>query len=431
MKNQKTKAKTRIMISIVLAIFIALLFSTSVLALGVAPSREIIDYEQGEHTYTFRIINNENTDMKLAIYPKGELAEYTTLETNLVKLKSSEGEKSVSYTVNLPDGLNPGVRELGIVVLQLPETFAEQEDSVLVVDGQAMILDSKEQESMISATTAVVHQLQVRVPYPDSHVEGRLHVSQGKIGETFTFTISLANRGTQPAEVYADITIKGPTNEEIDTIKTEKITVKAGEGENLVSAWKADVNQGVYFAEAIVHYGDQYFVIRKEFFVGNQFVSIEDLKVEGFRLGGIAKFDVYVKNKWNQEIQDVYGELTVLDKEGNDLSTIKTLSTDLPGYGDDTLNAYWDTSAVEVGSYDVNVVLHYAGKTTEKLFNTIVSLDKITIGQLSAGKVAGGEEGNGSLVTILIAVVVLLILINIGWFMFFRKKMKKPPSNNL
>jgi hypothetical protein len=418
----------KIKIMMIILLVTVLVISPNIHALGVAPSRDIIDFKLGKQTLTARIINSEKIDMRLALYAKGELANYTTISDSQIVVKADEAEKTFTYTLDLPATLTPGTRELGIVIVQLPDTFVESDNNLVTKDGTSVLFNKKEKNSMVSATSAVSHQLLVRVPYPDSYLEGSMYISEGKVGDTLTFTMPVVNRGSKSVEVYADITIKGPTNEEIATFKTDKTSLEGSKETSLIGTWKADVNQGLYYAEAVIHYGDKYIVVRKEFMIGNLFISVEDLSVQGFKLGGIAKFDVNLKNKWNQDIKDVYGELNVLDQEGKGLATVKTLSTDLPGYGDGTINGYWDTTGVEVGKYDVNVVLHYAGKTTEKLFQTVVGIDKITVGQPGTGQVTGAKGTSSGIIPILVVVVAVLIVVNMGWFLFLRKKFQKPPQ---
>ncbi len=411
------------MICLVLTIII----SANVLALGVAPSRETIDYKQGKQTINARIINNDRADMRLAIYSQGEFAEYVKIDQPIITVSKDQAEKPFTYQIDLPQGLKPGTQTLKIIVVQLPDTFAQSDENLVVTDEKAILFENKDKESMIGATTAVIHQLQIRVPYPNSFLEGRFYISEGKVGDVLTFTVPVVNRGTNPTDAYADIVIKGPTNEEIASFKTDLQAIQGGQESKLVAEWKADINQGVYLAEAIVHYGGEFFTLRKEMNVGNVFVSIDDISVDGFKLGGIAKFDVRIKNQWNEEIKDVYGEVKVLDQDGKGIASVKTLSTDLPALQEDTINAYWDTTSIDVGRYDVNVILYYAGKTTEKLFQTVVGIDKITVGQIGTGKVAGGEESGTNLTLILILLVTALIIVNISWFVFLRKKFKKPP----
>ncbi|RJQ17202.1 hypothetical protein C4573_04075 [Candidatus Woesearchaeota archaeon] len=416
--------KKKWMMAIFIVVAMAVMID-QVAALGVAPSRDLIDFSPGQKTLTARIINNDHKDMRIALYPKGDLEQYVQIDNPIITVKADESEKSFTYTINLPDKLEPGTQKVGIILVELPETFVESDDNLLVSDENAILFANKKKDALISATTAVIYQLGVRVPYPDTYIESGLYVTEGKIGDLFTFTIPLVNRGEKATSVYADIVIKGPTNEEIARFKTETITLEGLKEGKLQYSWKADVNQGSYIAEAVVHYNGKVIELNKKFGVGNLFIEIQDLKVDSFKLGGIAKFDVYLKNQWNEPIKDVYGELKVLDKDGNSINSFKTLSTDIPSYGDATINGYWDTTGVDVGSYDVRVILNYAGKTSEKLFQTVVGIDKIQVGS-TTGKVTG-DKGGGSNISLLIILIAVLIAINIGWFVFFRKRMKKPP----
>ena len=117
---------------------------------------------------------------------------------------------------------------------------------------------------MISATTAVIQQLRVDVPYPDSFLEGRIFVSEGKVGDKFTITIPVVNRGSTSVDTYADINILGPANEEIASFETQTLTVDGLKEVKLVGEWVADVNQGTYIVEAIIHYDDKYFKLSKD-----------------------------------------------------------------------------------------------------------------------------------------------------------------------
>ena len=404
-------------IRIMIMIFLLLCIIPTVMAVSIAPSRKVVDYTPGEYEGNVRIINTYKESLRLGISAMGELAEHVTIEETVVNLKSDEAEKTIYYTVNIPEGLESGTHEIKIVVTQLPEGYSE---------GDELLEDLS--ESQITALNAVAQQFRINVPYDESHVEGRLFISEGQVGDTITFTIPIINKGSITAEVEAEIVIKGPTNEELFKFKTNKATVSASDEGQLVAEWKADVPQGNFLAEAIVRYGEKSFILRKNFNVGNLFIEIEGLSVDNFKLGSIAKFDVDIESKWNEEIADVSGELAIFDKQGKDVATIRTLSEDVPAHGESTLEGYWDTKEVEVGSYDINVILSYAGKTTEKFYNVVVGLDRITFGQVSAGKVVVTGDSKDSIISILIIVVILLIAVNIVWFVFFKKRFKKPPG---
>ena len=59
-----------------MALMILLAIAPLALGLGASPAKHTLDFEADkEHTLKLRIHNNENKDMRLAVYAKGDLAE--------------------------------------------------------------------------------------------------------------------------------------------------------------------------------------------------------------------------------------------------------------------------------------------------------------------------------------------------------------------
>ena len=102
----------------------------------------------------------------------------------------------------------------------------------------------------------------------------------------------------------------------------------------------------------------------------------------------------------------------------------------MPAYGKGKLEAYWNTEKVIPGSYNLKIILNYAGQTTEDVFDILVDYNKITAAL--AGRVVGAieEEPKEGMelkktVYILITIVVLLVIFNT--YIYF-KKIRKPPQ---
>ena len=230
------------------------------------------------------------------------------------------------------------------------------------------------------------------------------------------------NIGTQDiVRAKAIIEIRGPTNEVIATTETEEVPIKSKERKDLAAYWKADVNPGVYHAVATLKYDGKLAKAEKNFYVGNLFIEVKEVTVKGFRLGGIAKFDILVESKWNKKIEDVYAEMVITDAKGDTIADIKSASVDVEPLEQETLHVYWDTEGVEKGVYDARLLLHYAGRTTEKKLKTYVELENLRteIIGVTAKVLRKREEGGYDILTPL---VIILIMINTGWFFYFRKR---------
>ena len=74
----------------IITIFVVLIsLSSLVSALGVAPTRSMVDFEPNlEKEINLKILNNENKDFKVVVYARGELAEYLNVKNTLVNINS-------------------------------------------------------------------------------------------------------------------------------------------------------------------------------------------------------------------------------------------------------------------------------------------------------------------------------------------------------
>ncbi|MAE13240.1 hypothetical protein CMO92_01630 [Candidatus Woesearchaeota archaeon] len=411
-------------------ILVFLILLSTVTALGIAPSRKVIDYEPGEIQLGGRILNNEKQAMKVMLIAEGPLKEHVTFEQNILNIKQDQGEFPFTYTVDIPESLEPGTQEINILAVQLPP-----DETVLVVNlpgddtPESIITTSYETEKNVddqkevSARIAVTQQLRIMVPFPGQWVDGRLFIQTANIGDDIEFVVSIFNRGTEPVNVSGRIIIKGPTNQLIDEIElTTQHLAENGEGK-LVGQWKNVEYAGEYLAEAQILFADKHFTLQKQFSVGNLFIQIKDIVVANFRLGSIAKFDVLVRNQWNKAVQEIFANFTVLDKAGKVLSTFKSSEISLQALQEGNVTGYWDTAGVDQGAYDINVILNYASRTSEKLFSAVVGLDSIEFINSPIGRVIDDSERFQQTYQLLIALVGLLILLNIvGITIFIRKK---------
>ena len=135
----------------------------------------------------------------------------------------------------------------------------------------------------------------------------------------------------------------------------------------------------------------------------------------------IVQFEVEVESKWNQKIQGVFAEMIITDLNEDRIDSFKSASVDIGPLARAMLTPYWDTEGVEKGTYNADLIIHYAGKTTEKTLKAYVEIDSIRteIIGVTAKAVFGRDEEGFDIITPLVAV---LIMINVGWFFYFKKR---------
>jgi hypothetical protein len=416
----------KIIMKLCILFLLVILSFNLVSALGVAPARRSFNFEDGSGSGKITIMNNQHKDVRLAIYAQGDFQDNIKLSKTIVKFSADESSKTISYTLTMPQSPNPGTLKSNIIILELPDQL--QQGNSVVTDKGVVVMQDQDEDSLLSATTAVASEIFIEVPYPKKFIDAKFHANTANSNEQLTFTIPLINRGNSGiSSVEGEIIIKGPTNEEITRIKTNEISLGKGEDGKLVANWLANVNPGTYFAEAIINFDGEQLVLRSTFVVGDKSLKINDVLIDKFNLGQIAKVDVLISNVWNEMITNVYAELDVLDHTGSTLKKVKTSSVDVPALESETLSGYWDTEGMGVGDYDISVKLFYDDKISEKLFQAIINTDNIQISDTSSisGQVINTKDDDSSMLTILVLAVIVLIILNVFWLLYLKKNKKK------
>ena len=394
----------------IILLLVIILLIENVYALGVTPARTTIDFSPGlEKTVSITIINSEHKDMNLVIYAQGELNSSIFLNENSIKISAEEESKQLSYNIVLPGNLPPGLNKGEVVILQLPEK-------------------SGTSEAYVGSALAVVTQLYVYVPYPYKYAEASLNIVNAEKDGEAVFIIPVVNRGELGLDsVYANVDIYNELNSKVASFNTVKISLESGERKEIVHKWKADVPIGTYRAVVTLSYDEGTINLEKQFNVGSPDLELQQIEVNDFSLGEIAKFEMLIENKWSEKISGTYSQTEVYNKKGEVMADFKSSNYDIPALSKKIIVSYWDTVGVSEGNYETKVYLKYGEKSFQKNLELKVSennIEAVGLGYvISSAKSDSG--GGSSLVFFLIVVIVVLILINILWFLFLRKKIKK------
>ncbi|MEM4268386.1 MAG: hypothetical protein QXK37_06180 [Candidatus Woesearchaeota archaeon] len=388
-------------------VFLMLLLVVQLVSgLGVGPAKSHITFSQGKtEEITLKIINTEQEDLKVAIYAKGELEKYISIENPIMHIKPDEQFTEFTYKINIPVELEPGLHTGEIVVLDLQNNaeFTQKDTTVI-------------------ATTAVTSKLELDVPYPGKYAEARMYITAGSVNEPVQFSLPIYNFGKETIQsAYAKIEIFGATYEKIASLETNVISLEPQKEGKLLAAWLPDkMNAGSYLAIATINYDGREIRLEQAFSVSGAQLKINDISVREFRLGEIAVFNIEIESLWSEPINDVYGELVVRDK-GRALAKVKTASIDIEAFSKDKLYAYWDTKGVSEGSYDIRVTVYFGSSSVEKLSEIIVATNGILVNVPTAqaakgqGLWLGKETILTVLVIVLIIIVIVLIIINLRW----------------
>jgi len=381
---------------------------SSVCALGVTPARTTIDFEPSLNTQvSFDVLNSEGKELNLVLAVQGELAEYITLSSTTASISANEGSRTFSYSVNLPDRLEPGNHLGEIVILELPE-------------------GGETSEAYVRATLAVITQLQVYVQYPGKYANAKMTIINADGNGDVTFVFPVVSAGEfDLTSVKVNVDIYNKLNEKIDSFSTKEISVPSGEKKEIVYKWKADVPIGEYRAVATLIYDEGTLNLEGTFSVGSQELELQDIIVEDFSLGDIAKLEMLVENKWSEPISGAHIETKIMNNRGEIVSDFKSASYDVEALAKQVFVSYWDTAGVLVGDYETEVSINYGDKSSKMSLEFQVERNKLTI--IGLGYVISAEEGGGmnTLIIVLIIVIIVLVLINIIWFFVLRRRLRK------
>ncbi|VVB78287.1 Uncharacterised protein [uncultured archaeon] len=389
-------------------LFLILLIIPNVLSIGITPGRTTINYEKGiQREIEFSVLNNEHKDMKIILMTNEELGGSISLNESIVEFKSDEESKSFKYKFDMPDTLfaSPGLHVGDIIALEVPKADSSG--------------------TYVGATAAVVSQLFVYVPYPGKYIDADLNVLDSEENGTATFIVPVINRGKVGiGEVRGIIDIYNSLNEKIDSINTDYFTLEPGKRTDLSAKCNINVPTGDYLAKFSVFYDGENRNFQRQFTVGIKGVSVGTILANDFKLGEIAKLQILVENRWNEELKNVFANMIVYDKDYQIMADVRSPNENIPALSEKELVAYWDTVGVREGEYNGKLMVKYGEKSTDK--NLILTIKQNKLDVVGVGYAINSNGGNSIDITkILIALIIILMMINIGWFVFFRLAMKR------
>jgi hypothetical protein len=372
---------------------LAILLVGTVSALGIAPGHTDIIFEpNAQQTVKLKLVNTGGQELQVVLYADGELAPYISFEQPLIQFSQGEEEKYANYTIKLPTSFDKqGPHTADIVARGLPPP-------------------SKPGEKGMSASVAIASKLNVMVPYSGSYAEINLFSPSFEQGKESNFVVEVRNLGTEDLlQAQLVIDVLGPLNNRITLLKSGSFNLASKQSKIVPIKWTPDIGLGNYKAVATLIYNGVNAKDEKTFTIGNLGIEIVDISVKDFKLGNIAMFNIMLQNNWNENISGVYGDITIKDDSGKKYTNFKTASVNL-GQGDkQPIQAYWDTKTVGPGKYKLDVILNYLGKSSEKIFDILVSLDKIDT-NLGGMAITEQEKTKGFLVYGIYLVIFLLII---------------------
>ena len=366
-----------------------IIFSGSVLAIGMSPAKEIIDYQEGKTvSVTYKLINNNNKAVTINVNATGPLQDIVTFpEGNALRLNANS-IKEFDVVLNYPS------------YEEMP-AYGRQRLKILA-------LEVAEDSFGFSAVTGVEVWLDVVVPVPGLYgtVE-KLDISNVPEGGTADVSITVKNRGTEPI-TGGDVTIDimDPQKRTVDTVIFTQIDLAVDEEKTFTQELaSSEYTTGEYTANAMFVY-DRTAAPQERasvFYIGSTDVVLEKYTQKLTR-GKINRVDLVLQSLWGAELKGIRGQLAVGDRiEDLPAMDFKEFgSTQVPAY----IEVPADARDTMRGSLKLQIPVS-GEDTREKEF----SLEFDVVDEEKVVEQAPVEEKKDNSFLILGAIVVVLFLI--------------------
>lgn len=372
-------------LNIALLLFAAyfLVFANPAYALGISPARIVVDFTPNmEGDIGFCVINNENKEMPVEYYVKGDLASYITLNESITYLTPKMYKYCTKAHYKLPADIASGHHDTRIGAVE--STISG------IIEGTG-----------ISARVGVEMQWWVEAPVPGKHVSASISVPEGiLVGQQVPIKVILKNDGKEKVTVKTVLDVLSPSSGSLARMEFPLVELESLQSKEQLFKWAGTTITGEYVAKATIFYEGIVGETRQQFIVGGLFVRITRLVIDRIQKGGIRAIPVELQSFWNQRIDNVYAELNITKGGKMIQSGIKTESINLQPWGIAQINGYWDTTEATLGKYNVAVKVFYANKTSQETFN-------FELVKSSSSGFIGSRIG---LIAVLVAVNVAIVL---------------------
>ncbi len=391
--------KKRYLVLTLISIVIAILITSEVYALGIAPSKRIISYEHylshgyEEYVLDSKIIHDDGKDVAVSITASGELAEYVSITNPKIYLSGDEPETGFTYTLTLPQGLAPGAHLISIQ--------ASEYDIGSDINSQ----------SSVGGLMTVTQQLIIEVPYTGKYLEGYLSAySVSEDNDRIISALNIIGKGTEDVnDVRVVLRVADSYN---STIQTKELGAYSIVKDQSIKIEEQTImeNAGAYTLEYTIYYDNKILSYEKGLIVGEYDITVISADVENFKLGTVAKFNINIDSAWNAPISDITGVVTIRDMKGRIIDTINTENVTIDAKNG-AITAYWDTTNVRTGQYIVSIMLRAGNQLITQEYVTEVSDDQIKVKNPSITDEKSGDIYK--IIMVISLVIVVLILVSV------------------
>ncbi len=366
------------------------ILSSNVSAIGISPDKLSLNYEPlAEGELNVYVINTEDSEINASLTLQGDLAKYfKVIEKSVEVQPKNTGSFTIGY--KLPAVIDtPGLNN---IILKIRKNSA-------ISQG-------------LGATLGILSKIVVDVPYPYKYLEYDFETKSVNEGEEINFDFNIQSKGVKNIfDVVSKIEVYDAHDLDNLVLELEGDKFPLVSGRN--KATKIELNSseigiGDYFIDAyLVYDGIESKHVNETISVGYEDVDVLNYTKRVIS-GGIKKFSVLLKNRWNYDVNKVYIE-SYLAKDNVPITERSVSHTvDMRALEEVDVPVYLDVSELISGSYTLVMDIHYSDFVKQEKVEILIE-EKIEISM-------------GMIVAI---VLIVLVFLNIIWMTVQAEKRSK------
>ncbi len=368
-------------------LFISIIIPSFVCAIGISPADVYINFVPNhEYVIDYSITGHRSFEF----YTEGAFSEYTRIET------LHHGETQGNFRV----------------YLTLPEDYETP-------GKHRMYVAAKEKGTMgtVNTIAAIRGFIEIDVPFPGYYAELDVNVDNVNNGEPVIININVFNKGKlniSDARLRLSI-MNGKTH--IKTIDSERFSINMTDGYTFRHIIPGDeLKPGSYTLTAHLLYEGKPKEESKIFRVGTFDVKIVNYTRKMYN-NTVNLFEIEIESLWNNRINTVWMDLSI-KKNSKTISTVKTPPFDMIPWEKKKSSFYWNTDGIDVGEYNLEIILHY-GKDTRTENRKIYIVDKPI-----------KEETKPIPIATILLVLIAILLIGFNIFFILKKRKEEEEKKN-
>ncbi|MBT5111980.1 hypothetical protein HOM75_02555 [Candidatus Woesearchaeota archaeon] len=356
------------------------ILTTSVSAIGISPDRLQVEYEPlSEGELVVYIINTENENINSSLTLEGELAKYFSIKQESIAI-SSLGTGIFNIEYRLPAKIDtPGLNNV-----------------LLKVKKNSFVSKG------LGAYLSVLSKIVVDVPYPYKYLEYDFETKSVNEGDEISFDFNIRSKGVKNIfDVVSKVDIYDAYDLDnlVLELEGDKFPLVSGRSRSTkIELNSTEIGIGDYFIDAYLIYdGVRSKHVNKSISVGYEDVDVLN-HTKSIVGGGIKKFSVLLKNRWNHDVSKVYIE-SYLSRDNVPITERSVSHTvDMRALEEVNVPVYLDVSELVSGSYTLVMDIHYSDFVKQEKVEIMIE-EKLEISM-------------GMIVAI---VLIVLVFLNIVW----------------